>query len=186
MNPIPRFLVLTAAFLPFLQTPSFAGPEKGTKPRPIEMRMGLSPLGSSIGYSMDGKDINHYRTLREILGPVGDEGALKLLSEAEDADKWSWGLMVSGVVLGFVTALALEPTPVLGWEPLDRAATGAAFAQALVLPGTLFRFDAEGRKFNAVQRYNALVRKEKLSGMELHPTLALGGNVWGLGCVARF
>jgi len=174
-----RFLVLTAAFPHFLQAASPA-------PAPIEMRMGLGPLGSSLGYSLRGKDVNHYRTLLEIMGPLGDEATLRLLREAEDADRWSWGLLISGAVLGVVTALAIEPTPVLGWEPLDRAATGAAFAQFLVLPGTLFRFDAEGRKFNAVQRYNSLVRKEKLSSLDLGPRLMAGRGRWSLGLEGRF
>jgi hypothetical protein len=185
----PKFLVSTAAFLPFLLSTAWgapAPPDRKPGPRPIEMRMGLSPLGSSLGYFLDGKDVNHYRDLKAIMGPLEDAPTLKLLREAEDADQWSWGLIVSGAALGVVTALTLEPTKVLGVDVLDRAATGGFWAQFLMVPGALFRFDAEGRKFNAVQRYNALVRKEKLSGMDLHPTLTLSGNVWGLGCTGRF
>jgi len=185
----PKFLVSTAAFLPFLLSAAWgapADPKKGPGPRPIEMRMGLSPLGSSLGYFQDGKDANHYRDLRAILEPLGDAPTLKLLREAEDADKWSWGLIVSGAALGIVTALTLEPTQVLGVDPLDRAATGGFWAQFLMVPGALFRFDAEGRKFNAVQRYNALVRKEKVSGMDLRPNLVFGKDVRGLALEGRF
>ena len=156
------------------------------KRTPIEMKMGINPLGASVGYFLEGKNINHYRNFREVMEPQGDPETLKLIRGAEDADKWSWGFMVSGLALGIVTAITVPPSPLLGIDILDRAATGGFYAQFLVLPGAVFQIVAEGDKFNAVQRYNRLARGEKEVGLGLQPQLFANRDHLGLGLNCRF
>lgn len=143
-------------------------------------------MGSSLGYYLDGKDINHFKDLKGLMGSCGDPEAMRLIRGSEDADKWGWGFMLSGLTLGIVTAIAVPPSPLLNIELIDRAATGGFYAQFLVLPGALFQINASAQKFDAVQRYNLIVRGEEPRVLKVTPQLYANRDLLGLGLDCRF
>jgi hypothetical protein len=69
---------------------------------------------------------------------------------------------------------------------LDRIATGLFVAQIGIGVWSLCNASAEARKFNAVQRYNKVLKKKVSAGLEFSPEIVANQNRTGLGLKAVF
>jgi hypothetical protein len=166
-----------------------AGTETASFPigQPIETKMDLGffgLLGGSMNYTVGGKPISRYEDFKALIYPLRDPEASDLIREAGEAHLTAWMFYGAGTATGIDAALFFKPAPLLNINWFDRIATGVVTAEIFWGIGALFDNNAEGRKYNAIQRYNQLLRKEKESFLDLKPeiTMAQGGPKLGLGC----
>jgi hypothetical protein len=151
--------------------------------QPIETKMNLGLfglIGGGMRYSIDGKPISRYEDFQGLIYPTHDEEATDLLREAQDDHLVAWIFYVSGVAAGVDFALAFKPDPLLGVNWFDRIATGFVAAEFFWSGGSIFEGDAEARKFNAVQRYNHLMREKDDAFLGFMPRVCLIGQGLGL------
>ncbi len=154
------------------------GPLVSSMPaQPIETHMDLGLfglLGGSMEYSVDSKKITRYEDFKFYIYPIRDAEASQLIREAE-ADHFAAEMFYgSGIVCGLDVALFLNPTPFVHVDWIDRIGTGVFVAQLFVAVGALFDTNGEGRKYNAVQRYNHLALEKKETFLGLTPQVDLG------------
>lgn len=175
----PVLLVFLILSSPVLADSSFPAD------RPIDTRMDLGLfglLGGGLEYSVQGRPIRRYEDFKSLLYPLRDREASDLLRESESSHTAAWLLYGAGTAVGIDVAISFKPVPLLGVDWLDRTATGLAAAQFFWALGILFDSNAEARKFNAVQRYNHLLRKdEDLSWLPPQVAIAPGGAQCSLG-----
>jgi len=133
---------------------------------------------------LEGKKLENYRDFKKVIYPLRDQEASDLIREAEADHFVAQMVYVAGAATAIDVGLAFDPTPLFHVDWLDRIATGLVVAQIFVGVGTLFDLNAEGRKYNAVQRYNHLVRQEEGAFFKLDPKLALGPH--GIALVQGF
>jgi hypothetical protein len=185
---------LAILFLPFLLPKALAKtkPSKApssTQKHVFETKIDLGLfglLGGGMNYSLNGKKIIHYRDFNEIINSLHDEESTKLIRESESADLASWILLMTGIPVGIDVALAFKPVPLLGIDWTDRISTGFVAAQAFIALGAIFETNAASLKYNAVQRYNHLVRGEEIGNLSVTPRLFVDGGHLGLGFIGRF
>lgn len=158
-------------------------------PAPIETRMDLGLwglLGASLRYSIDGQPIQDDGELKERIYSLHDEEASRLIRESGESRFITRLFLVTGALLGADVALLYKPVPFVRVDWIDRISTGLVTAQFLAGVGFIFNANAEGLKFNAVQRYNRLLRRPEASGMRLSPEVFADGSHWGLGLGCAF
>ncbi len=185
-QPLILFFFLLALGVP---DADFAGTETTAFPpnQPIETRVDLGFLdlfGGGLNYSVEGKPIRRYEDFRDLIYPLRDEEASRFIRDAQEEHFAAWMLYVSGAAAGVDVALVFKPVPLLRVDWFDRVATGAVAAEVFWTAGVLLDQAAEGRKYNAVQRYNQLIQKKNEAFLELKPqvTLAQEGPRLGLSC----
>jgi hypothetical protein len=167
------------------------GPVPVDSPTPqfIETKMDLGLfglLGGSMEYSLNGKKITHYQDFKNLIYSLHDEEASRFIHDAEEEDFLAWMIDLAGVAAGTDMALFFKPTPFLHDDFIDRIGTGLLVSQFFVATGAIFEINAEGRKYNAVQRYNQLVRAPRQSFLGLHPQLYVENNGVHLGFALPF
>ena len=144
-------------------------------------------LGGGLEYSIQGRPISRYEDFKTVLYPLQDREASDLLRESESSHTAAWLLYGTGSAVGLDVALSFQPVHFLGVDWFDRTATGFAAAQFFWAVGILFDSNAEARKFNAVQRYNRLLRQGgDLSFDWMAPHLAFGPGMAQCSLGARF
>ena len=156
----------------------------GASAQPIETKMDLGfwgIFGCSMEYSMEGKKISRYEDFKSLLYPLGDKEASSLIREAESDHVAAMVLYGAGLATGLDLALFFKPNPLLNIDWFDRFATGLIAAQIFAGLGGIFDGNAEGRKYNAVQRYNQLAKANKEeTWLNLSPLLSPADHRLGL------
>ncbi len=150
---------------------------------PIESKVDLGLfglIGGGMKYTIDGRSIDRYEDFQSLIYPLHDTEASDLLREAQAAHFVALMFFVSGVGAGVDFALVFKPDPFLGVNWFDRIATGFVAAQFFWGVGALFDGDAAGRKFNAVQRYNHLLKEKEDAFLGFTPQVCLVGQGLGL------
>jgi hypothetical protein len=178
LKKIPMFFLCLA--LPALVWP---GSPEETKPQPFETRMDLGLFGLLDGgmrYSLGGKPISRYEDFKSLIYAKNDTEASDLIREAHEAHFVAWMLYVAGAATGVDIGLSFKPAPVLHIDWFDRIATGVVAGQVFWAVGAIFDTNAEGRKYNAVQRYNQLLRDRNQSFLGFSPQVCLGGQGFSL------
>lgn len=146
-----------------------------------KMTLGLfGILGAGTDYSIGGKKLDSYEDFKKVIYPLRDPEASRLIHEAEEAEFVWWILVVGGVAAGVDVGLTYKPVPFLNVDWIDRISTGAVALQILLAPGIILGSIASADKFNAVQRYNRLVRGEKEAGWKVSPYLIAAQGRLGL------
>lgn len=156
---------------------------------PIRMHMDLGLfgiLGSSMNYNLRGEKLNSYDDFKKVIYPLKDEEASEQIRQAEEAHFGAMLLYGTGVLTGIDIALVFQPAPFLHIDWLDRIVTGAVVAQFFIGAGALFDNNAEGHKFNAVQRYNRLIRRETDDRLDFTPRVTWNENGPNLALVHSF
>ena len=180
-----RFLIV---FI-FLTGGALAKDTNAGKGAPIQtkMTMGLfGILGANMEYSYNGKKLENYRDFQNVIYPLGDAESARMIHEAEEAEFVWWMLLVTGVAAGVDVALAYKPVPFLNVDWIDRISTGTVAIQIFLAPGIIIGAIGASDKFNAVQRYNSLVRGEEKKALSFSPRLVMGHNRLGLGLEMGF
>ncbi|GEM_PF-1813348 len=142
----------------------------------IDTRMDLGLfglLGGGMNYSMGGRPLTRYADFKGLIYPLRDEEASDLIRDAEQCHFAASVLYVTGGVVGVDVALNFKPVPFLGVDWFDRISTAVVAGEFFWGAGALLDNGAEGRKYNAVQRYNQLLRNSPQAVLELKPRLAL-------------
>lgn len=167
------------------------GPEAFPSGRPIDCRMDLGLfglLGGGPEYSIQGRPIRRDEDFKSVIYPLGDREASDLLRESGSAHLTASIFYMTGAAVAVDVALNFRPAPLLGVDWIDRTATGLAIGQLFWGVGVLFDSNAGARRFNAVQRYNHLLkdRDETRSVEWAAPQVAWSGD--GARCLlgARF
>ena len=180
------FLLFALLAPPFL----FAGsPEEAAglpQDPPIESKMNLGFLGlvgGGMDYTLAGKPLRRFEDFEKLIYPLRDDQATQLLQDSKECHFAAWMCYVSGGLLTVDVALSFKPVTLLGVDWFDRAATGVAVGEALWGLGALLESAADARKYNAVQRYNQLLRKNDQAFLGLKPQLCLapGGFLLDVG-----
>lgn len=179
------FLLLLLLGLPLA---SVAEPYPTDRPIQTHMDLGLfGLLGGGMSYSIAGRPLTRYEDLKDLIYAAGDNSAADMIREAHSAHLTAWIFYGAGVATGVDVALAFPPNHILGVDWCDRVISGAMGAQVFWALGALFDTNAEARKYNAIQRYNARFdRKSEASSAILVPDLAWGEGELRLGFVGRF
>jgi hypothetical protein len=178
----------------FLPTLGFTGPVSASSEatsfpsdQVIESRMDLGFLGiigGGMNYRVGGKPISRLEDFQALIYPLHDEEASHLLYEAQECHFAASMMYVSGAAAGVDIALSFKPVPLLGVDWFDRITTGIVGSEIFWGLGALLDGSADGRKYNAVQRYNQLITQKDQAFLALKPqmTLAQGGAQLGLSC----
>jgi hypothetical protein len=177
--------VLLAPILSRAQTNILSNP----KGLPIETHMDLGFLGvfgGPVEYSLGGRKLTSYREFKDLIYPLRDAEASDGIRVAEQMDFVSWVIYGGSIATGVDVALVFKPVPVFNDDALDRALTGLFVAQVGIGFWSLFNTSAEARKFNAVQRYNKLLRGKKVSEFQVDPLLYADGNGLNVGMKTAF
>ena len=156
---------------------------------PIEMKMTmglLGLLGAGTEYSFDGKKIGSYEEFADVIFPLNDPESTRLIHEAGEADLVWLFLLGTGVVIGADVALTYKPVPFINIDFIDRIVSGSVAVQICLIPGSILGAISASNKFNAVQRYNHLVKRGKEAGLGLQPQLFANRDHLGLGLNCRF
>lgn len=152
-------------------------PEVVLRPFDTKMDLGLLGfLGGSMRYSMDGVKITRDEDFKKIIFAIHDEEASRAIHEAEDDHFVAGMFYVGGLASGADMALFFKPTPFVNVDWIDRIATGLVVLQFFMAVGALFDTNAEGHKYNAVQRYNQVVRKEEAVSLGSSPRFSFGAD----------
>jgi len=174
-------------FISFSQaTAQSAIPKDGTEcsPELIQTRMSLILLGiggSNVDYSIGGKNVDDFPHLKDLIYPLHDKESSQLIRDAEDADFAGSMFLYGGTAAGLYFALANKPIGFVGVDFIDRIYTGIFAAQFFWAPGLVFRTISAAKKFNAVEKYNDLVKDRNKAGMELRPCVFASKGATGLG-----
>ena len=142
---------------------------------PIETKMNLGflgVLGGSMEYSLGGERISRYEDFKKLIYPLHDMEASDMIRESETDHFAAMVLYTTGLAAGLDLALVYHPNPLFRVDWLDRIVTGLIGVQVFTGLGSLFDANAEGHKYNAVQRYNQLIREPKSVYLDLTPQLS--------------
>jgi hypothetical protein len=100
-----------------------------------------------------------------------------MIRSAEETHVSAFVLYGAGMAAGLDLALAFKPNTLLGVDWFDRIATGFVGAQVFWAVGALLDSNAEGRKYNAIQRYNHVLQGKKDQAWEwVPPQVAWNGQ----------
>jgi len=166
-----------------------SAPLSNPKNLPIETHLNLgflSLFGGTMEYSLNGRRITSYQDFKHLIYPLGDAEASNEIRVAEQMDFVSWVIYGGSIVVGADVALFFKPVPFVNDDGLNRIATGFFVAQLGIGVWSLCNASAEARKFNAVQRYNKVLRKKTTASFELSPEIYASQNGMGLGLKTVF
>jgi hypothetical protein len=195
LRPLSNLLLgLALALFPIFSREALAkshpqNPDLAVHRVPFEAKMELGlfgVLGASMTYTLHGKRVRHYREFKELIYPLMDEEASNLIRQAQEADTLSWVFVAMGLPTGLDIALSFKPVSIFGVDWMDRTLSGFAASQAFIGLGLLFESNAEGLKFNAVQRYNHLVAGGEKTGLAVTPQVFASGSHWDFGLRSDF
>ena len=164
-------------------------PDAPARLAPFETKMELGlfgVLGASMTYTLHGKRVRQYREFKELIYPLRDEEASHLIRQAQEADTLSWVFVAMGIPIGLDIALSFKPVPIFGVDWMDRTLSGLAASQVFIGLGLLFESNAEGLKFNAVQRYNRLIGGREEAAADWGAGVFASRGHWDLGLGANF
>ncbi len=164
-------------------------PLSNPKGLPIETHLNLgflSLFGGTMEYSLDERKITSYQDFKNLIYPLRDAEASNEIRVAEQMDFVSWVIYGGSLAVGADVALFFKPVPFLNDDGLDRVATGLFVAQLGIGVWSLCNASAEARKFNAVQRYNKVLKNKTSASLELTPEVYAGQNGMGLGLKTVF
>jgi len=164
-------------------------PLSNPKKLPIETHLDLGLLGlfgGSMEYSLDGRKIESYGDFKNLIYPLRDAEASNLIRSAEQADLVSWVIYGGSIAVGIDVALVFKPVPVFNDDALDRISTGLFVAQIGIGIWNIFATNAEARKFNAVQRYNKVLKNKISASLELSTEIVASQNGMSLGMKTVF
>jgi hypothetical protein len=153
--------------------------------QPIESHMNLGflgLLGGGMDYSIQGHPIQRYEDFKSVIYSQKDAESADMIRSAEETHASAFVLYVAGVAVGIDVALVYKPSTLLGVDWFDRAATGFVGAQIFWAVGALLDSNAEGRKYNAIQRYNHVLQGKKDQAWEWVPPL-FACNGQGVQCL---
>ncbi|HVZ79257.1 MAG TPA: hypothetical protein VHE12_00495 [bacterium] len=168
MRPLLAALFFLGPFIPQVwgRVPALPGDQ------PIESRMGLGlfgVLGGKMEYTLQGRSLRDMEDFKSVIYPLGDAEASRLIREAGQCQVVGETVFAAGLLTGCDIALFFRPTPLLNVDWADRVFTGFTVAQLVWGLGSLFDTNSEARKFNAVQRYNQVLRSRKGEAWEWTP-----------------
>jgi hypothetical protein len=157
--------VFVLAGVLLLASPSWAEKQKGagkSKTRPIEMQL---QIFGQMKYSLDGVELHGYKELEDLIDPLEDPMASYSLKNAKNEEAFSWPVMLLGGTAEIV-ALVDGLSRYNNWKNTG-AVQDYTFDWAVFLGGATFvaigaivQGQAQVDKFNAVKRYNQVVRGE--------------------------
>lgn len=177
----PIFFSLT--FFGFLQAQAQSINNETNSPIETKADLGfLDVLGGDMQYHLNGQEIVRYQDFKSLIYPLRDPVASQLIRDAEETDLIASLILVADVALSTDIALFYKPTVIFNSDLPDRITTG--FLTAQIGLGVFFVVHnmAEARKYNAVQRYNHLLRDAaKESSIEINPKLYASSNGLVLG-----
>jgi hypothetical protein len=118
-----------------------------------------------VKYSMDGVELHGYKSFEDLIDPVNDSMATYSLKTAKSEDAVSWVLMLTGLtaeVVGVVDAVNRADAYGKTGITQDYTADWIIGGGGLLLNGLgqIFQGQAQVDKFNAVKRYNQVIRSE--------------------------
>jgi len=178
------FLFLIPVMFPgFLRAQAQALQNDTNTPIETQADLGfLDVLGGDMQYHLNGQRITHYKDFKSLIYPLQDPVASQLIRDAEDTDLVAWLVFTAGLALSTDIALFYKPTVIFNSDVPDRIATGILTAQIGLGIYFVVHNMAEGRKYNAIQRYNHLIQKlPEQSFLELNPKLYACANGLVLG-----
>lgn len=188
MNKIPAF-ILFLFFPSIVLGEPLSAPPAFPKDQPIQTRMNLGLfglLGGGMDYQLGGRPITRYEDFKALIYAQGDREASDLIREAHETHLTAWLFYGAGTATGVDVALAFKPAPLLKVDWIDRIATGFVAAQFFWAAGALFDTNAESRKYNAVQRYNHLLKNEEDAFLGVSTSTPLNGQGLCLGLERAF
>jgi hypothetical protein len=142
----------------------------------------MAILGGDMQYSLNGQKLVRYQDFKSLIYPLRDPEASKLIRQAEATDLISWIVLATGISASMDIAIFYKPPVVFNSDIADRVTEAVVTAQIGFGAFAIIHNIAEGRKFNAVQRYNHLIRKQREeSSLELNPKLYTCSNGLVLG-----
>ncbi len=157
---------------------------------PIETKADLgfmAILGGDMQYHLNDQKIVNYKDFKNLIYPLHDPEASQLIREAEATDLASWIILTAGITAAADIALFYQPDTVFHSDIPDRIVTGIVTAQIGLGISFIVHNVAEGRKYNAVQRYNHILQKHLKEGsLELNPKLYACSNGLVLGGQLNF
>jgi hypothetical protein len=137
----------------------------------------LDILGGDMQYHLNGQKIVHYKDFKNLIYPLHDPETSQLIRDAESTDLASWLILTTGVALSTDIVLFYKPAVIFNSNVPDRIITGLVTVQIGLGIYFIVHNIAEGRKYNAVQHYNHLIRKQPEEGsIELNPKLYACSN----------
>jgi hypothetical protein len=176
-------LLLFFTFFGFLSAQAQSITNETNSPIETKADLGfLDVLGGDMQYHLNGQKIVRYQDFKSLIYPLRDPEASQLIRDAEETDLIASLILAADVVLSTDIALFYKPTVIFNSDIPDRITTG--FLTAQIGLGVFFVVHnmAEARKYNAVQRYNHLLREaSKESSIELNPKLYASSNGLVLG-----
>lgn len=142
----------------------------------------MAILGGDMGYSLNDQKVVRYQDFKNLIYPLRDPEASNLIRQAEATDLISWLVLATGISASVDIAIFYKPPVVFNSDIADRVTEAIVTSQIGFGAFAIIHNIAEGRKFNAVQRYNHLIRRQhEESSLELKPKLysCSNGLVWG-------
>jgi hypothetical protein len=142
----------------------------------------MAILGGDMQYHLNGQKIVHYKDFKNLIYPLHDPEASQLIRDAESTDLASWLVLITGISLSTDIALFYKPAVIFNSNVPDRIMTGLVTVQIGLGIYFIVHNIAEGRKYNAIQRYNHLLLKNPDDSLlELNPKLFASSNGLVLG-----
>jgi hypothetical protein len=142
----------------------------------------MAILGGDMEYSLNGQKIVRYQDFKSLIYSQHDPEASNLIRQAEATDLISWIVLATGISASIDIAIFYKPPVVFNSDIADRVTEAIVTAQIGFGAFAIIHNIAEGRKFNAIQRYNHLIRKQREeSSIELSPKLYTCSNGLVLG-----
>jgi hypothetical protein len=175
--------LLFFTFFGFLQVQAQSITNETNSPIETQADLGfMAILGGDMQYSLQGQRIVRYQDFKNLIYPLHDSQASNMIRDAEATDLISWIILSTGVGAAIDIAVFYKPPVVFNSDIPDRAVEAIVLSQIGLGAFAIVHNIAEGRKFNAVQRYNHLLKDTpKESSIELNPKLYVssGGLVLG-------
>ncbi len=135
---------------------------EGQKFVPIEMQL---QIFGKMKYSVSGVELHGYKPFEDIINPLNDSMASYSLKNARSEDAASWAFLLAGFtaeVVGVVDAISRYDVSQNTGAKQDYTVDWVIGGGGILLNGlgALLQGQAQVDKFNAVQRYNHVVRGE--------------------------
>jgi hypothetical protein len=169
-----QYFLLISALLGIV-APLQAQSLKNEQNHPIETQADLGFLdiiGGDMKYSLDERPITSYQQFKSLIYPLGDLEASHLIRNAESTDMAAWIVLSAGLATSLDIALVYNPPALFSSDISNRAVEFLATAQISLGLFAIIHNVAEGKKFNAVQRYNRVLRKHvEESSVRFEPKL---------------
>ncbi|HTA77087.1 MAG TPA: hypothetical protein VK791_08015 [bacterium] len=180
--------LFSLTFFGFLQAQAQSITNETNSPIETQADLGfMAILGGDMQYSLNDQKIVHYRDFKSLIYPMRDAQASNMIRDAEATDLISWIILATGISAAVDIAALYKPPVVFNSDLADRAVETVVLSQIGFGAFAIVHNIAEGRKFNAIQRYNHLLwEKHKESSIELMPKLYASTNGFVLGGQLNF